>query len=191
MARFLALFLVLGIFSCSKNEVVQPPPPPIPGSFDGVINEIGLTPIDLNTPDKGTIYMAVNNTVYQIDFDAVTQSASNAILKFASDTILIDQSREFASFDKNTIAYNPVGGNLITISFTDGNKITGAFNLNTSFGGVFGETLINTWRTPGDPGKPNQKAKDDIINLVHRYADKDGPGTGTTPQYVFVKVTNR
>ena len=188
MARFLALFLVLGIFSCSKNEVVQPPPPPIPGSFDGVINEIGLTPIDLNTPDKGTIYMAVNNTVYQIDFDAATQSASNAILKFASDTILIDQSREFASFDKNTIAYNPVGVNLITISFTDGNKITGAFNLNTSFGGVFGETLINTWRTPGDPGKPNQKAKDDIINLVHRYTDKDGPGPESGPQYVFAEI---
>ena len=190
MARFLALFLVLGIFSCSKNEVIQPPPAPIPGSFDGVINEIGLTPIDLNTPDKGTIYMAVNNTVYQIDFDATTQSASNAILKFATDTILNDQSREFASFDKNTIAYNPVSPNLITISFTDGNKITGVFTLNSSFGGVFGETLISTWRTPGDPGKPTQKAKDDIINLVERYSDKDGPGPETAPQYVFVKVSS-
>jgi len=73
--------------------------------------------------------------------------------------------------------------------FNDGRRVTGNFDLNTSFGGVFGQSVITEWRDPSDPTKPTQKAKDDIINLVHRYYDKDGPGPGASPQYLFAKVS--
>ena len=189
MYRFLVLFLVLGTFiSCSKNEVVLSPPAIIPDFIDGVVTEFNLTPLDITTPDKGTFFISAN-TKYKVDFNATAESASNAILVFESDTILIDQSREFANLGKDAIAYNPVAENEISILFNDGRKINGSFNLNTSFGGVFGEALISQWRDSNDPGKPTQKAKDDIFNLVQRYSDKDGPGPETAPQYLFVKVS--
>jgi hypothetical protein len=192
MFRFLVIFLVPGIFiSCSKNEAGPTPPVVIPDIIDGIITEFNVTPLDINTPDKGTFFIYSNNTNYKVDFNAAAQSASNAILIFESDTILTDQSREFANLGKDAIAYNPVAENRISILFDDGRKVNGSFNLNTSFGGVFGETIISQWRDPGDPARPTQKAKDDLINLVQRYADKDGPGPETAPQYLFAKVSRR
>ncbi len=192
MYRFLVLFLVLSTFiSCSKNEGGQPPPVVIPNIIDGVITEFNVTPLDINTPDKGTFFISANNTNYKVDFNATAQSASNAILMFASDTILIDQSREFADLGKDAIAYNPVADNQIVILFNDGRKVSGFFNFNSSFGGAFGEALISQWRDPNDPAKPTQKAKDDIIDLVQRYSDKDGPGPETAPQNLFVVVSKR
>src|SRR5205814_10086186 len=119
------------------------------------------------------------------------QSQSNAILSFASDTILRDDSREFANLGKDAIAYNPVGPNEITISFNDGRKIFGWFDPNTSFGGDFGQDLISKWRDPTDPAKPNQKAKDDISKFVKFYSDIDGPGPGVTPVYLLVRVSKQ
>jgi hypothetical protein len=192
MYRFLVLFLVLSaVISCSKNEEVSSTPVVIPNVIDGAITEFNVTPLDINTPDKGTFFISANNTNYRVDFNAAAQAASNARLIFESDTILTDQSREFANLGKDAIAYNPVAENLISIFFDDGRKITGLFDFNTSFGGVFGEALISQWRDPSDPSKPTQKAKDDIINLVQRYSDKDGPGPETAPQYLFVKVSKR
>jgi hypothetical protein len=192
MYRFFVLFLLLGAFiSCSKKDGGSTTPVVIPDIIDGVITEFNLTPLDINTPDKGTFFISANNTIYKVDFNAAAQPASNARLIFESDTILTDQSREFANLGKDAIAYNPVADNLISIFFDDGRKVTGSFNVNTSFGGIFGEALISQWRDPSDPAKPTQKAKDDIINLVHRYSDKDGPGPETAPQYLFVKVSKR
>ena len=192
MYRLILLFLVLSaVISCSKDEEVSSTPVVIPDIIDGVITEFNVTPLDINTPDKGTFFISANNTNYKVDFNAVAESVSNARLIFESDTILTDQSREFANLGKDAIAYNPVAENQISIFFTDGRKISGLFDLRTSFGGVFGQALISQWRKPGDPSKPTQKAKDDIINLVKRYSDKDGPGPETAPQYLFVKVSKR
>jgi len=189
MYRFLVLLPVLGgFFSCSKSEEGPPAPVVIPDIIYGVITEFNLTPINITTPDKGVFFIAAINTRYEVDFNATTNSESNAILMFESDTILTEQSREFANLGKDAIAYNPVRENQITILFNDGRKINGSFDFNTSFGGVFGEAVISQWRDPGDPAKPTQKAKDDIINLVQRYSDKDGPGPEIAPQYLFVKV---
>ena len=191
MFRFLMLFLVPGIFiSCSKNEEGPSTPVVIPDIIDGIVTEFNVTPLDINTPDKGTFFIYAN-TNYRVDFNAADQNASNAILIFESDTILTDESREFANLGKDAIAYNPVAENRISILFHDGRKIKGSFNFNTSFGGVFGETLISQWRDPGDPARPTQKAKDDLINLVQRYRDKDGPGPETALQYLFAKVSRR
>jgi len=192
MYRILGLFFLLSIFiSCSKDETGPPPPVVIPDIIDGEITEVNLTPLDINTPDKGSLFIAANNTVYKVDFNATAQSSSNAFLIFESDTILNANSREFANLGKDVIVYTPVAENLISIFFQDGRKITGTFSLNTTFGGVFGEALISQWRDPSDPTKPTQKAKDDIINLVHRYSDQDGPGPETTRQYLFVTVAKR
>ena len=190
MYRLLVLFWVFTTFiSCSKNEDGSLPPDVIPDIIDGVITEFEVTPLDINTPDKGTFLIAANNTRYRVDFDAAPQSASNAILIFESDTILTDQSREFTNTGPDAIAYYPVAENEITVSFHDGRRVKGSFDLNTSFGGVFGAVLISQWRDPVDPTKPTQKAKNDIINLVQRYSDRDGPGPETAPQYLFVKVS--
>ncbi len=193
MYRFLVLFLVLNTFmSCSKNEGgPSSTPVVIPDIIEGVITEFNVTPLNITTPDKGTFFISANNTNYKVNFNATAESSSNAILIFESDTILIDQSREFANLGKDAIAYNPVAENQISIFFHDGRKITGLFNFNTSFGGVFGEELISQWRDSRDPAKPNQKAKDDIINLIQRYSDKDGPASETAPQYLFVEVSKR
>ena len=189
MYRFLVTSLVLSIFiSCSKNENGSTPPVVIPDLLIGSITEFNLTPLNIPTPDKGTFYISVLNTRYKVDFSVTTQAQSNAFLLFATDSILIDQSREFTNLGKDAIAYNPVRANQVIVFFNDGRKITGDFDLNTSFGGVFGEALIAQWRDPADPSKPTQKAKDDIIHLVERYNDKDGAGPEVAPQYLFVKV---
>jgi len=189
MYRFLVVFSVLTIFiSCSKDEDGPPPAPVIPGVIDGFVTEFSLAPIDLTTPDKGGFYILSNNVRYEVVFNAVANAASNAVITFATDTILYDLSREFTNLGNDAIAYNPVSPNLIKVIFTDGRKVTGYFDPNTSFGGVFGAAVISTWRDPSDPTKPTQKAKDDIINLVHRYTDKDGPGPESSPQYLFAEV---
>lgn len=190
MCRLLLFFLMFSIFiSCSKNEGGSPPPVVIPDAIEGAITEFSVTPLDINTPDKGGFLISANNTIYKVEFNAVAQSSSNATILFASDTILTDESREFANFGKDAIAYSPVRENQILLLFNDGKKVNGSFNLNTSFGGVFGAALISQWRDSTDPAKPTQKAKNDLINLVQRYSDKDGPGPGTTPQYLFAKVS--
>lgn len=190
MRLLLVLLLVLNVLiSCSKNEAGPTPPVVIPDIIYGVINEINVTPSDITTPDKGSLFISANNTIYKVEFNATDSSQSNATLFFASDTILTNDSREFANLGKDAVAYNPVADNEITISFKDGRKISGLFDLVTSFGGVFGEQLISQWREPNDPAKPNQKAKDDIRNFVRRYADKDGSGSGITPVYLSVTVT--
>ena len=189
MYRFLILFSVLTtIISCSKDEGGAPGPAVIPGIIDGTVTELSLAPIDLNTPDKGGFYILANNTRYEVTFNAVANAASNAIVEFATDTILYDLSREFTNLGNDAIAYNPVNSNIVRVLFTDGRKVTGYFDPNSSFGAVVGSAVISQWRDPGDPTKPTQKAKDDIINLVHRYTDKDGPGPESGPQYVFAEI---
>jgi len=189
MYRFLILFSVLMIFfSCSKDEEGTQGPAVIPAVIDGFVAELSLAPIDVNTPDRGGFYILANNTRYEVTFNAVANAASNAVVVFATDTILYDLSREFTNLGNDAIAYNPVSPNIIRVIFTDGRKVTGYFDPNTSFGAVVGAAVISQWRDPGDPTKPTQKAKDDIINLVHRYTDKDGPGPETGPQYVFAEV---
>ena len=192
MYRFLILFIFLvSIISCSKDEGSTPPPDQIPDIINGVVTEFKLSPIDINTPDKGTFLISANNTIYEVDFNAVAESESNAILLFDNDTILTDQSREIGNLGRDAVAYNPVRENEILIQFNDSRKIDGLFTSYTSFGGVFGEALISQWRTPNDPSKPTQKAKDDIINLVQRYSDKDGAGPETKPLPLFVTVSKR
>lgn len=185
---FLLVPLIV-LISCAKKEAAPAPPVVIPGTINGTITEVSVTPLDITTPDKGSLLISANNTIYQVEFSAADESQSNAILFFASDTILTNESREFANLGKDAVAYNPVAENGITINFKDGRKISGGFDLITSFGGVFGEELISQWRDPSDPAKPNQKAIDDIRNFVHRYADKDGPGPGITPVYLSVTVS--
>ncbi|HZI54600.1 MAG TPA: hypothetical protein VFD56_12880 [Chitinophagaceae bacterium] len=191
MYRFFIVFLLISAFfiSCSKDDKGQPTPDPIPDVINGVITEIDLTPVDITTPGTGRFFISANNTRYQVEFSAVALAASNATLTFDTDTILTDQSREYANLGIDVISYNPVKENQIIMSFNDGRRVTGVFDFNTSFGGVFGETLISQWRDPSDPSKPNQKAKDDIINLVRRYGDKDGPGPEIAPQFLFATVS--
>ncbi len=190
MPRLLVLLLLLtALISCSKKEEEQTPPVVIPDVINGTITEVNVTPLDITTPDKGSLLVSANNTIYKVEFNATDQLQSNATLNFESDTILTNDSREFANLGKDAIAYNPVAENEITIYFKDGRKISGGFNFNTSFGGVFGEQLISQWRDPGDPAKPNQKAKDDIRTFVQRYTDKDGSGPDITPVYLSVTVS--
>ena len=183
------LFVFIAFISCSKNDSPALPPEVIPASLNGVITEFDFTPLNVDTPDKASFLISANNTSYKVNFNAASQASSNAIIKFATDTILIDESREFANLGQDVISYNPIAPNIVTIFFNDGNKIIGSIDLNTSFGGMFGQALISQWRTPGFPTKPTQKAKDDIIHFIHRYADKDGPGPEVGPQYLFVTVS--
>ena len=192
MYRLLAAFILFAAFiSCSKSDDTSTPPVVIPDHIEGEVTEVTLTPIDINTPDKGQFLISSNGTSYKVTFNAADQAASNAFLVFETDTILTDSSREYTNLGKDAISYNPVKSNLLSIFFNDGKKITGSFDLNTSFGGVFGEALIAQWRSAGDPSRPTQKAKDDLMNLVMRYADKDGPGPETGRQYLVVTVTKR
>ena len=131
----------------------------------------------------------MNNSRYAVTLNAVPQSQSNAQVLFATDTVLVDQSREFANLGKDVVAYSPVYPNELTIRFTDGKRLFGYFDLNTDFGGTFGEALISTWRVPNDPAKPNQKAADDLKNFLKRYNDADGPGPGVSPTFFFVEVS--
>ena len=192
MYRLFALLLVLhALISCSKKQGIITPPVVIPDKITGVINEINITPLDITTPDKGSLLISANNTTYTVEFNSTDQLQSNATLYFKSDTVLTNDSRQFADLGKDAIAYNPVAANEIIIDFKDGRKISGSFDPFTTFGGVFGEQLISQWRDPADPAKPNQKAKDDIRNLVRRYSDKDGPGADNTPVYLSVIVSTR
>jgi hypothetical protein len=159
--------------------------------INGPILEVKVTPLNITTPDKGSLLISMNNTVYKVEFNATAQSQSNATLSFATDTILRDVSREFANLGKDAVAYNPVGPNEITVRFNDGRKVFGRFNDYTSFGGDFGQALISTWRDPNDPAKPNQKAKDDISKFVKLYSDIDGPGPGTSPVYLLVQISKQ
>jgi len=192
MYRLPVAFLAFVAFiSCSKSESSPPPVVVIPDNIEGVITEMKLTPADINTPDKGEFFISSSNTSYKVTFNAADQSASNAFLVFETDSILTDSSREYTNLGKDAIAYNPVKTNRVSVFFNDGKKVTGSFNVTTSFGGVFGEALISQWRDAGNPTKPTQKAKDDLSNLVKRYADKDGPGPETVRQYLVVTVAKR
>ncbi len=192
MNRTLLLILTLFILgACSKDDVAKPTPPNIPPILDGVITEFNLSPKDLTTPGEGDFVLFANATFYNVTFDATAKTDSNAYIIFASDTILNDQSREFSNLGNDEVAWFPIRPNQVIIFFTDGRKITGTFDAAATFGGVFGESVIGSWREQADPAKPNQKAKDDIIHLVHRYADIDGPGPETDRQYIFAKVALR
>ncbi len=191
MYRFLIYsFLLLSLISCSKNDVPVTPAP-IPGIIDGIITEFSVTPKDITTPEKASFLISLNSTVYKVDIDAVAQSQSNAELLFASDTVLVNDSREIGNFGKDEVAYNPVKENTIFVIFNDGRKVTGTFQPFTVFRGVFGESLIAQWREPNDPSKPNQKAMDDITAFIKRYSDKDGPGSGTEPTYILATVSKQ
>jgi hypothetical protein len=192
MCRFLVIFLLFSIFiSCSKDEGGSPPPAVIPDVINGTITEFNLTPLNITTPDKGTFLISSAGTIYRVDFNAVADSASNAFLLFANDSILTDQSRGVGNVGRDAVAYAPVRENEIVIQFNDARKIDGLFNSYTIFGGTFGEDLINQWRDPADPAKPNQKAKDDIIHLVQLYSDKDGSGPETKPLPLLVTISIR
>src|SRR4028118_1997329 len=140
MRRLIVLLLLINaLISCSKKEEELNLPVVIPDIINGLINEINVTPLDITTPDKGSLSISMNNTNYKVDFNATDEAQSNATLLFESDTILTDESREFASFGKDAVAYRPVGENGISINFKDGRKISGLFDPITSFSGVFGE----------------------------------------------------
>lgn len=189
MVRVIFVVLVLVFFvACSKNDT-STPPVVIPDNIEGVAIEFQATPINITTPDKSSLVVSMNNTRYKVDLSAASQSQSNASVIFASDSVLTNDSREFANLGKDAVSYHPVAPNEITIRFTDGRKVVGWFDLNTDFGGVFGEAIITTWRNPGDPSKPNQKAKDDLSNFLKRYSDADGSGPGSAPTYFFVQVS--
>lgn len=191
MSRLLVfLFVLTASVSCTKDDKPLPPVV-IPDIINGVVLELNVTPINITTPDKGTVTVSTTNAIYNVQFNAVAQAQSNATLTFESDTILTDASKEFSNFGKDAIAYNPVATNEMTIRFNDGKKVVGLFNLGTSVGGVFGEQLISQWRTAGDPSKPNQKAKDDLRNFMKLYEDLDGAGPGTSPVYLFVEVSKQ
>ena len=189
MKRLAAFIFVAVIASCSKDDNPRPVTSMIPDVIDGVMDEINLITSDLNTPDKGVFFIYANNVRYEVEFSATSNAASNSLLLFETDTILTDQSREYSNLGADAISYNPVRDNKMTLTFNDGRKITGVFDVNTSFGGVFGQAIISQWRDPMDPTKPTQKAKDDLTRLVNHYRDKDGPGPQTTPQYLFARVT--
>ena len=122
MLRIVVILLVLtSSFSCSDKDN-DLPPVVIPDTINGVIMEINVTPINITTPDKGSLLISMNNTVYSVEFNAVNQSQSNATLFFASDTIIRDESREFSNLGKDAVAYNPVGPNEVTINMYDGKK---------------------------------------------------------------------
>jgi hypothetical protein len=184
------LFVLTTIVSCSNKDNGQPPVV-IPDNINGPISEVMVTPVNITTPDKGSLVISMNNVNYKVEFNAVAQSQSNATLSFVSDTIIRDDSRAFANLGVDVVAYNPVGPNEITIRFTNGNIIFGWFDGHSSFGGTFGQALISTWATPGDPAKPNQKAKSDISKFVGLYKDSDGPGPTVTPIYLLVQVSKQ
>ena len=181
-------FVLIGFMSCSKSNKSLPDAP-IPDVINGIVIGFSATPTNIITPGRTSIVISMNNTRYTVALNAVSQAQSNALVLFATDTVLVDESREFANLGKDVVSYNPVSANEITIRLNDGRKIFGYFDLNTDFGGEFGEALISTWRNPTDPSKPTQKAKDDLRNFLARYSDADGPGPGISPTYFFVEVS--
>jgi hypothetical protein len=186
---FILAFVVIVLNSCSESSK-DLPVAPIPDVINGVVISFMATPTNITTPDKTSFVVSMQNTRYTVTLSAVPQSQSNAMVLFATDTVLVDESREFANLGKDAVSYNPVFANEITIRFTDGRRISAYFDLNTDFGGTFGETLISTWRVPNDPAKPNQKARDDLKNFLKRYMDADGPGPAISPTYFVVNVAN-
>src|SRR5437868_9228081 len=106
--RLVILFLLTALISCSKQKEETIPPALIPDIINGLINEIAVTPLNITTPDKGSFLISANNTIYQVEFNATDQAQSNAGLSFSSDSILTNESREFANFGKDVVAYNPV-----------------------------------------------------------------------------------
>lgn len=190
MRLLVFLLLITALISCSEKEEGTIPPAAIPDEIFGFVYEWNVTPLNITTPDKGFFLIIMNGTFYKIEFNATDQAQANATLRFAADTVLTDDSREFTNFGRDAIAYFPIKENEIEILFRDGRRVFGLFDVNnTIFSGTFGEQLISQWRTPGDPTKPNQKAKDDIRNLIRRYSDKDGPGPNVTPVYLSVTVS--
>ena len=191
MIRLLVALFVLTVGVSCSNKSNELPPVVIPDNIDGVLREIMVTPVNITTPDKGSLTILMNSVLYKVEFNAVPQVQSNATLRFTSDTIIRAESSAFANLGPDVVAYNPVGPNEITIRFNDGRKIFGWFDPGTSFGGQFGQALISTWKDPADPAKPNQKAKTDISEFVKRYADADGPGAGGAPVYLLVQVSKQ
>jgi hypothetical protein len=186
----IVLLSALPFIGCSKSDDPDPAVTPIPDIIQGQVREIDVTPVDINTPGQGSFIISMTGALYKVQFNATTQAESNAILLFANDTMLIEESREFGNFGFDVVAYNPVKENELLVQFNDGGKrIEGQFNQNTSFGGAFGRDLIEQWRETNVPNKPNQKAKDDITNFVSRYADSNGGEVGATPTYLKVTVT--
>lgn len=188
MYRLICVVLLSGLLSCSKDDDAPLPPEEIPNLLNGDVTTITVEPIDISTPDKANFLINVQNVLYKVTFNAVEQSASNATIVFATDSILSEFSREFADLGDDVLAYNPLKPNDITIAFTDGRKVFGQFTVGTSFGGTFGRDLIAQWRTPNDPSKPNNKAKTDLMNFVKLYEDKDGAGPETDPIYLSVTI---
>ena len=183
-------FVLIILTGCSKNKNALPAAV-IPNIIYGVVLELNVAPTNITTPDKASVRISQNNTIYKVDFNAVPQAQSNATITFETDSILTPDSREFASLGNGVIAYNPVAPNELIIRFTDGRKVTGFFNIGSSFGGEFGATLISQWRDPADPAKPTQKARNDIRNLIGLYEDSNGSAPGITPIYLSVHVSNQ
>src|SRR5215203_2592760 len=103
MPRFVTLLsLVIALVSCSKNEGGQTiPPAVIPDIIRGTINEFNVTPLDVTTPDKGFLSIAMNDVLYKVAFNATDSAQSNAVLYIATDSILTADSREFASLGRD------------------------------------------------------------------------------------------
>lgn len=184
------LFAVV-VVSCSKDEKKDLPPVVIPDIIVGTVLDIDFDPIDLTTPDKGTLRVIMNNTSYLVTFNAVTQPESNATLLFATDSIITEDSREVGNLGANKIAYNPVKDNEIHINFNDNRSVDGIFDIATSVGGTFGQSVISQWRSDADPAKPNNKARADLMEFVRRYQDKDGSGPEGAPIYLNVTVAKQ
>jgi hypothetical protein len=190
MYRLLVLLLALELSaSCSKKDDKQLPPPVIPSSITGVVTEINFDPVDITTPDRASLLISTATDLYQVDFNAAEESETTATISFRTDSILVDDSREFANLGMDAVAYQPVKDNALEILFKDGRRVFGTFDVSTSFGGIFGRELISQWRETNEPSKPNQKAKDDIRQFIQRYADKDGPGPETTRVYLAVQIS--
>lgn len=186
--RFLLPVMLFLALSCKKDNL-STPAVVIPNIINGTITDIEVAPVDITTPDKGTLFIIMNGTRYKVQFNAVAQAQSNATLAFSSDSILVNDSREYANLGQDVVSYNPLSPNEVRVIFYDGRKIVGQFDFNTKFGGAFGQALISQWRDANDPSKPNQKAKEDISNFVYLYDDKDGSGPGTEPTYLSVAVS--
>jgi hypothetical protein len=184
---FILLLFVLAV-SCKKNDD-NDPQFVIPPLIQGSVKEFNVDPIDINTPDKGTMLVSMTGSIYKVEFNAAPQASANAVLSFQMDTLLTDDSREYANFGNDFVAWQFVRDNQVEVTLNDGRRVSAFFDFTSSFGGTFGESLISQWRTPGDPTKPNQKAKDDLRKFVRLYDDKDDDGPGTDPIYLSVQIS--
>lgn len=182
------LSLVLAMGSCSKSNDT-PPVTPVPDVINGTITDFSVTPINLNTPDKGTMLISMTGALYKVQFNVVPEAQANAKISFGTDSVLVDESRESGNFGQDVISYIPVAPNEVIFTFKEGpKKINGVFSYLTGFGGTFGSDIIASWRSPSDPSKPNAKAKEDLMNLVRRYMDSNGSEPGISPVHLAVSV---